>query len=91
MFGAIREGEFQINQDFINFLSVYTVKPCVMKLILHRDAGTKEVRQIEKKLYEKKSQRGFNAKKYNGVLISVTEDALTIQKKLRDEWERNLS
>jgi len=29
---------------------------------------------------------GFNAKKYNGVL-SLNEDPLEIQLKLRDEWE----
>ncbi len=62
-----------------------------MKLTLNRNAGTKEVREVERKLYEKKRQHGFNAKKYNGVLTSITEDPLAIQKQLRDEWERNLS
>ena len=36
------------------------------------------------------AQRDFDAKKYNGV-IKLKEDALDIQKRLRDEWERDFS
>ncbi len=62
-----------------------------MKLILKKKAGEKGVREIEKKLNERKRIGGFNAKKYNGVLSALKGDALTIQKKMRDEWERDFS
>ncbi|MEX2231112.1 MAG: hypothetical protein WD824_03055 [Cyclobacteriaceae bacterium] len=62
-----------------------------MKLTLKKNADKKEVAEIERRLYEQKSRKGFNAKKYNGALPSIKEDPLTIQKRLRDEWERNLS
>jgi hypothetical protein len=58
-----------------------------MVLVLKKGASKKEIEAIEKKLYREKSRGGFDAKKYNGVL-SLTEDPLTIQLKLRDEWER---
>ena len=60
-----------------------------MKLILRKNADKKEVAEVEKRLYDKKRRKGFNAKKYNGALLSITEDPLTIQNRLRDEWERN--
>jgi hypothetical protein len=46
------------------------------------------LKQIEKKLYKEKVKSGFNAKKYNGI-IKLKEDPLVIQKRLRNEWERN--
>ena len=49
----------------------------------------KDIEAIEKVLYKDKTTGGFNAKKYNGIM-SFNEDPLTIQKKLRDEWERDL-
>ncbi|MEO5649882.1 MAG: hypothetical protein ABIR03_08170 [Ginsengibacter sp.] len=61
-----------------------------MDLVLKKGASRKEIEAIEKKLYKGKVQTGFNAKKYNGVL-KLKEDPLTIQIKLRDEWERNFS
>jgi hypothetical protein len=61
-----------------------------MVLVLKKGAGKKEIEAIEKKLYKQKSPTGFNAKKYNGIL-KLKEDPLTIQKKLRNEWERNFS
>ena len=60
-----------------------------MLLVLKKGASKKEIEAIEKKLYKEKVSGGFNAKKYNGVL-NQTEDPLTIQLKLRDEWERDL-
>lgn len=76
----------------ILFLYLYVEKEGfkveAMKLILKKNADKKEVREIERKLSEKRSRRGFNAKKYNGVLF-LKEDPLTIQKELRDEWERD--
>ena len=56
---------------------------------MKKGAGKKEVEAIEKKLYREKSTTGFNAKKYNGVL-KMNEEPLSIQKRLRDEWERNI-
>ncbi len=61
-----------------------------MVLVLKKGASKKEIEAIEKKLYKEKPAGGFDAKKYNGVL-SLKEDPLAIQLKLRDEWERNLS
>ncbi len=59
-----------------------------MVLVLKDGASKKEKKEIEEKLYTEKPSKGFNAKKYNGAL-SLKEDALTIQRKLRDEWERD--
>jgi hypothetical protein len=61
-----------------------------MVLVLKKGASKKEIEAIEKKLYGEKVSIGFNAKKYNGVL-KLKEDPLTIQLKLRNEWERDLS
>lgn len=61
-----------------------------MVLVLKKGASKEEIEAIEKKLYCKKVPTGFDAKKYNGIL-KLNKDPLTIQKKLRDEWERNLS
>ena len=58
-----------------------------MVLVLKKGASKKEIEAIEKKLYGEKASVGFNAKKYNGIL-NVKEDPLTMQLKLRDEWER---
>jgi len=61
-----------------------------MVLVLKKGATKKDIEEIEKNLYKKKSDGGFNAKKYNGIL-NLEEDSLTIQKNLRDEWERDIS
>lgn len=61
-----------------------------MVLVLKRGATKKEIEALEKKLYKEKASTGFNAKKYNGVM-KLKEDPLTIQKRLRNEWERNFS
>jgi len=61
-----------------------------MVLILKKGASKKDIAAIEKKLYKDKVLSGFNAKKYNGV-IKLKEDPLTIQKRLRNEWERNFN
>lgn len=59
-----------------------------MVLVLKKGATKKEIEALEKKLYKEKPFRGFNAKKYNGVLkMQLKEDPLIIQKKMRDEWE----
>ena len=61
-----------------------------MVLVLKQGASKKEIEAIEKKLYSRKSSTGLDAKKYNGV-IKLKEDPLKIQKKMRDEWERDFN
>jgi len=60
-----------------------------MVLILNKNATKKEIAAIEKKL-QSHSKSGFNAAKYCGT-IKFNDDALEIQTKLRDEWERDFS
>jgi hypothetical protein len=60
-----------------------------MVLVLKKGATKKDIEAIEKVLYKDKTKGGFDAKKYNGIM-SLNEDPLAIQKKLRDEWERDL-
>ena len=52
---------------------------------LKKGATKKNIQNVWNKLADK-STEGLNAKKHNGV-IKLTEDALFIQKKLRDEWD----
>jgi hypothetical protein len=61
-----------------------------MVFVLKKNATKKDIEAINKKLYKKKAAGGFNAAKYNGVL-RLKKDALTLQKEMRDEWERNFS
>jgi hypothetical protein len=60
-----------------------------MVLVLKKGASKRQIAAIEKKLSKGKTT-GFNARKYNGSL-KLKGDALEIQKKLRDEWERAFS
>ena len=59
-----------------------------MVLVLKKGATKDEIAELEKQLYRGKTAAGFNAAKYNGVL-KLQQDPMEIQKKLRDEWERN--
>lgn len=61
-----------------------------MKLTLKKKAGKEGLREVEKKLNKRKRAGGFNAKRYNGILTGLKEDALALQKKMRDEWERDI-
>ncbi|TFF35066.1 hypothetical protein [Mucilaginibacter psychrotolerans] len=61
-----------------------------MVLVLKEGATKEDISKIEKKFFQKKSKGGFDAKKYNGIMPFL-EDALVIQKKMRDEWERNIA
>ncbi|WP_171605882.1 hypothetical protein [Limnovirga soli] len=54
-----------------------------MVLVLKKGASKKEIESIEKKL---KNKTGVDTVKYCG-LIKLKEDALTIQKALRNEWQ----
>jgi hypothetical protein len=60
-----------------------------MEVVLKSGATKKEIKELEEILYSGKSSGGFNAKKYNGVM-PLTDDALALQKKLRNEWERTI-
>lgn len=59
-------------------------------LVLKKGATKKEIEALEKKLYKIKTTCGFNARKYNGTMM-LKEEPMVIQKKLRDEWERDFS
>jgi hypothetical protein len=59
-----------------------------MVLVLKKGAAKNEIEAIERKLLKGK-KAGFNASKYNGVL-KIKGNALEIQNKLRNEWERNI-
>nr|WP_294946569.1 hypothetical protein [uncultured Mucilaginibacter sp.] len=61
-----------------------------MVLVLKEGATKEEIDEIDNILYKQKSKGGFNAKKYNGI-IPLKEDAMAIQKKMRDEWQRDIS
>ncbi len=54
-----------------------------MVLVLKKGASKREIESIEKKL---KNKGGVDVMKYCGK-IKLKEDALTIQKNLRDEWQ----
>jgi len=61
-----------------------------MVLILKKGASKQEIQEVDDILYQKNKSDGFKASKYNGK-IKLKEDALIIQKRMRDEWERNIS
>jgi len=61
-----------------------------MVVVLKKGASKKEIESVEDAIYEPGAKKGFDAKKYNGVL-TLNDDALDIQLKLRNEWERDLS
>lgn len=46
---------------------------------------SKDIRKVKAMLAERQVKKKFDAKKFCGVL-KVDEDALIIQKRLRDEW-----
>ena len=54
-----------------------------MVLVLKKGATKKEMENISKKL---QMVKGVNTKKYGGT-ISLKEDPLSIQIKMRNEWE----
>lgn len=58
-----------------------------MTVVLKKGASKEELRAVDEKLFaETKAGSGFDAKKYNDT-VKFAEDALLIQKRLRDEWE----
>ena len=47
--------------------------------------NSKDIKNVQEKLAARQSKKNFDAKKFCGAL-KVDEDALVIQKRLRDEW-----
>lgn len=58
----------------------------IMVTVLKSGATKSSIQTILKKLGAQRSKKGFEAHKFCGVL-KINEDALTIQRRLRDEWE----
>ncbi len=56
-----------------------------MVLVLKKGATKKEIESINQKLVRSQKRKLFDAKKHCGV-IEIKEDALSIQKRMRDEW-----
>jgi hypothetical protein len=57
-----------------------------MVLILNKNATQKDIEELNEKLRQMPSRKKLDAKKYCGA-ITLKEDPLVIQKKLRDAWE----
>jgi hypothetical protein len=57
-----------------------------MVTILKQGSTKKNIQLLLKKLDERPNVRGLDAYKYCG-RIDLIEDALVIQKRMRDEWE----
>ena len=61
-----------------------------MVVTIKKGATLEDINEIEKRVFTTiKVKKGFDAKKYNGT-VKFEEDAMTIQKKLRNEWERKI-
>jgi hypothetical protein len=57
-----------------------------MVLVLKKGASKKEIEAVTQKLSKVRRRKQFDAYKHCGVL-KLKEDALAIQKRLRDEWK----
>ena len=58
-----------------------------MVTTIKKGASKEEIRSLFLRMQEKKSsKKGFDAYKFCGT-VKFNEDALEIQKKMRDEWE----
>ena len=57
-----------------------------MTIILRKGATPEAMNKIDKKLTERSSKKGLDAKKYCGS-VKFKEDGLALQKRLRSEWE----
>ena len=71
-------------QEMAKFVFLY--KRQTMIAVLKRGAAKTQVNSLWEKLLSRRAKEGIDAYKYCGV-IQLKEDALDIQKKLRDEWE----
>ena len=57
-----------------------------MIIVLKKGASKRDIEKINKKLSQLPIRRKLDPQKYVGA-INLKEDPLTIQKRLRDEWE----
>ena len=57
-----------------------------MVVILKKGTTKKSMERLLTRLRQKKRTKGIDAYKYCGVL-TLRDDALNIQKKMRDEWK----
>ena len=57
-----------------------------MVYILQKGASKKEIDALNKKISKKQSGKKLDAYKYCGT-IQLKDDPLSIQKKIRNEWE----
>jgi hypothetical protein len=56
-----------------------------MVTVIKQGSTQKIINELLVRLFEKKKTKGINTHKYCGVL-KLKEDAMAIQKELRDEW-----
>jgi hypothetical protein len=56
-----------------------------MTVIIKKGASPDDLKKINQKINATTTQKGFDAYRYCGV-IKLKKDALSIQKRLRDEW-----
>lgn len=61
-------------------------KSKVMVAVIQQGSDRKAINLILAKLFKKKKGKGIDAHRYCGVL-TLKEDALDTQKRLRNEWE----
>ena len=57
-----------------------------MIAVLKQGSSQSDIKTILEKLWSGRTRKGVDAHKYCGVL-KLKQDALKIQKQLRDEWE----
>lgn len=57
-----------------------------MVLVLKKGDNLAKIEKLIKKLVQRDKKKGVDISKYAGKLTSLKEDALKLQKKLRDEW-----
>ena len=57
-----------------------------MITVLKQGSTQAVINELLRKLFEKKQTKGIDAKRYCGVL-TLKEDAVKAQKRMRDEWK----
>ncbi|MEM9339368.1 MAG: hypothetical protein AAGA66_11615 [Bacteroidota bacterium] len=57
-----------------------------MMKVLKKGATKESIKKVSKEISERPSKKGFNAQEFCG-LLKLDEDALVIQKRMRDEWD----
>lgn len=67
------------------FVTLNYLKHGKMVTVLKQGENKKNMRKLLEDLRKNKERKGINAQKYCGT-IKLKEDALSIQKRIRDEW-----